>query len=87
MKPLTSLAHAWQSVKALDASGAGRENPRSKGALAPTLGRFFYAQGFTMAARAGHVSAWPVSFRPVSHPRSSRHPTAVRSGLDGSIFH
>ncbi len=87
MRRLTFCRNGVHTVSALDASRAGRENPRFNGAPAPTIGRYFFARCFTMAAWAGQASAWPVSVKPVSHPRSSRRPTAVRSGRVGSNPH
>lgn len=84
---LTIHPHAAHNALAFDASGAGRENLIKSRRNSANSGRFFCACCFTMAAGAGQVSAWPVYLEPVSHPRISRHHTAVRSGRVGSIQH
>jgi hypothetical protein len=72
----------------LDASKIWRGNQRfTLGALAPTIGRYFFARCITMAAWAGQASAWPVPRVRYFHPRSSRRHTAVESGRVGSIRH
>lgn len=64
-----TMAAAWPyAVSALDASKAGRRNPRPKGAQAPTIGRFLFARCFTMAAWIGQASAWPVPLGRFSTP-------------------
>ncbi len=86
MKRLTIQRQRPHNAHAFDASRVGRGNPIDIGALAPCWA-FFYAQKPSMAAWAGQGSSLAGSYVPVFHPRSSRHPIAVESDLDGSIQH
>lgn len=82
---LTTPAHRPHNGRAFDASGAGRGNPFTYGAQAPTTGRFFvcpvFINGGLGGARFGVAGSHKAGFPPPLKPS----PTAVESGRVGSI--
>jgi hypothetical protein len=85
---LTLYATMGETVRALEPSKVGRENPFELRRTKRQPRRIFFARYYPMAAGCvgqGLSLAGPLV--PVSHPRvSSRHPVAVRSDLDGSVI-
>lgn len=76
--------------RALDASGAGRGNPRFRKAHSANpadSGAFFMPEILLWRAGRGTRKRGRFPYEPVFHPRSVRLPTAVESGRDGSKPH
>ena len=85
---LTASSAAGHNVNALDAlSEAGRQNPRYSGRTSANHRALFVCPVFINGGLGGARFGVAGSLKPVSDPRSSRRPTAVRSGRVGSIHH
>lgn len=79
-------AHWQHTFPAFDASKDGRENLNEYTAHKRQIPGAFCLPGFPLwRLGRGTFRRGRFPCKPVSHPRSSRHPTAVRSGLTAPI--
>lgn len=82
---LTNTTRPGNTLNAPDASGTGRENPVKLRRTSAKQWALFLCPLLHHGGLGGAGSRLAGSLTPVSHPRSSRHPFAVRSDRDGSI--